>query len=100
MNKYTKEDLREAFRAGVSLGSHNSYFDTPLNEDEYIESLNPKEEEERIPITYGLIKATFGWSRFCDITNGNHYAIAEHGHPEDMEVYYITKSQAKELNIL
>lgn len=46
MKTYTEQDLREAFKAGLEKGSHQSYFDAPLDEDEYIESLNPKEVYE------------------------------------------------------
>ena len=34
---YTEEDIREAFRGGMAKGRHNSYFDAPLNEDEYVD---------------------------------------------------------------
>lgn len=102
--KYTEEDLRLAFQAGSERGAFiqsGSYFDAPLDEDEYIESLKPQlKEEKEIPITYGLIKATCGWSRFCDITGGNHYAVNEFGDYEANEVFYITESQAKQLNFI
>ena len=49
MKTYTEQDLREAFRAGHERGAFDhagNYFDAPFNENEYIESLNPKQEEK------------------------------------------------------
>jgi hypothetical protein len=84
---YTVDDLRLAFRAGVLKGSHDSYYDAPLDEDEYIQSLNPIEKEEIINVPYFWIKNNIGWYKFCDITGGNHYAINEFGEPTwDLEV--------------
>ena len=34
-----EELLRDAFRAGMNKGSHQSYFDAPLDETEYIDSI-------------------------------------------------------------
>lgn len=105
MKTYTEEDLRLAFQAGVLRGMHDqagNYFDAPLDEDEYIESLNaPKEEEkEEIPITYGLIKATCGWYEFAEVTNRNVYTVKEFGDFKANEVFYITESQAKQLKFI
>ena len=84
---YTVDDLRLAFRAGVLKGSHDSYYDAPLDEDEYIQSLNPIEKEEIVEVPYYWIKNNIGWCEFCDITGGNHYAIKEFGEPTwDLEV--------------
>jgi hypothetical protein len=58
------------------------------------------EEEKEIPITYGLIKATCGWSKFAETCNRNVYAVAEFGDFEDREVFYITESQAKQLKFI
>jgi hypothetical protein len=104
MKKSLENKLRDAFKAGVQRGyfdGANNYFDAPLDENEYIESLKETVEEEKtIPITYGLIKATCGWCKWCDVTGGNHYAINEFGDYEDREVFYITKTQAKQLNFI
>jgi len=59
-----------------------------------------KKQLKTIPITYGLIKATCGWSKWCDVTDGNHYAINEWGDYPDNEVFYITESQAKQLKFI
>lgn len=40
--RYTEENIRNAFKAGETKGKHNSYFDAPLDEDEFIAKL--KEE--------------------------------------------------------
>jgi hypothetical protein len=37
--KNIEELLRDAFRAGMNKGSHQSYFDAPLDETEYIDSI-------------------------------------------------------------
>jgi len=101
MDKELEEKLRHAYRAGILQGRHlqaGNYFDAPLDEDEYIESLTPKKvKEELIPITYGFIKNTFGWSRFCDVTNHNHYAINERGEPDLNDTFNVTKEQLDEL---
>jgi hypothetical protein len=98
---FTEEDLREAFKAGHERGrfdAHNNYFDAPLDEDEYIVNLTPKiEPEETVKVTYSMIRATIGWSRFCDVTDKNHYAINEFGHYDDGEVFEITKIQFNKL---
>lgn len=36
---YTEEDVRNAFKAGLAKGNHQSYFDAPLDEDEYLTEL-------------------------------------------------------------
>lgn len=56
MRTFTEEDLREAFRAGQAYGHWyiNPSFAEPMNENEYIGSLNPKAIEEET-ITYDLI---------------------------------------------
>ena len=58
------------------------------------------DEEKEIPITYGLIKASCGWSEFAEKTNRNVYAINEFGDYEANEVFYITENQAKQLNFI
>ncbi len=47
--KYTEKDLRKAFKAGILQGKHlqaNNYFDAPLSESEYIDSLKETTIEE------------------------------------------------------
>lgn len=102
--KYTEEDLRklvdlidESYR-GVTRDNTNG---SEILEDFLLNGFaEEKVEEKEIPITYGFIKATCGWSRFCDVTGGNHYAINEWGDFQDREVFYITESQAKQLNFI
>lgn len=97
---YTEEDLREAFIEGFFTREDNSYDDLVEALNEYLESLKPQIKEKTIPITYGLIRATCGWSKWCDVTGGNHYAINEWGEFEPGETFYITESQAKQLNFI
>lgn len=92
--------LREAFKAGSAYGSHNSYFDKPFDEDEYIESLFEEDvEEDTIPISYKMIRLSCGWSYFCDVTGYNHYAVKERG-CEDNMTFDIKLSQARELGFI
>lgn len=54
MKTYTEQDLRLPFRAGIDMGKHiqaKNYFDKPLDEDEYIESLNVEIKESTIGFT-------------------------------------------------
>jgi hypothetical protein len=98
MKTYTEEDLREAFRSGVKLGDHQgkgNYYDRPLDEDEYIKSLEPKSEEvELIPFTYAYLKRKLDWTDFCDITGVSHYALNEGFVIEDTEIFKIEKELA------
>lgn len=105
MKKSLENKLRDAFKAGVQRGyfdGANNYFDAPLDEDEYIESLKETvtEKKKEIPITYGLIKATCGWSKFAETTDRNVWAINEFGEYEPNEVFYITETQAKQLKFI
>ena len=98
---FTLEDIRKAFQAGHERGvfdANHNYFDAPLDEDEYIKSLTEEPQtEEKVTITYSLIKATVGWSRFCDITGFNHYAINEFGEPSPRETFDIVKAEYDKL---
>ncbi|MCP4521018.1 MAG: hypothetical protein GY827_04880 [Cytophagales bacterium] len=102
--KYTIEDIRAAFDAGCQRGAYNvhkihNFVEEPLCREGYVDSLeNPIVEEPKdIPITYYQIKKYVGWSKFCDVTGGNQYAINEFGEPDLTEIYYIKESQANEL---
>ena len=103
---YTEEDLRLAFRAGateycISFASLHTFLENSEKEDEYIESLNPQTKEEKdIPVTFFQIKNNIGWSEWCNVTGGNHYALNEGYSPSDSEVFYCTRSQAIELGII
>jgi hypothetical protein len=48
-----EELLRDAFRAGMNKGSHQSYFDAPLDETEYIDSIKDKLKLFFIPVVVG-----------------------------------------------
>tara|TARA_R110000851_G_scaffold323722_1_gene490614 strand:- start:185 stop:466 length:282 start_codon:yes stop_codon:yes gene_type:complete len=45
-----EELLRDAFKAGMNKGSHQSYFDAPLDETEYIDSIKDKLKLFFIPV--------------------------------------------------
>lgn len=99
---FTEEDLRNAYRAGVvSTGSEETtdgfFYKLLENEwiDEYTTSI--QEQEETVPVTFYTIKNKCGWSKYCDVTGGNHYAINEGCSPDDREVFDVKISHAREL---
>ena len=104
MKTYTEEDLRklvdlidESYR-GVTRDNTNG---SEILEDFLLNGFaEEKVEEKEIPKTYGLIKATCGWSEFAEKTDRNVYAINEFGDYEANEVFYITESQAKQLKFI
>lgn len=57
-------------------------------------------EVETVPITYGQIKRTIGWSRFCDVTGGNHYSINEWGEYQDREIFDVEVEHAEILGFI
>lgn len=58
-----------------------------------------KEEEETITVTYSIIKATCGWSKFAEFCDYNPWAPNEFG-VEDHETFTISKSDAIALGII
>lgn len=103
MKTYTEEDLRLAFQAGSERGAFiqsGSYFDAPLDEDEYIESLNPKIEEETIPFSYSFLRRKLEWEQFCDLTGVDYYATRNGYEIKDTEIFNIKESKAKEFNLI
>ena len=103
--KYTEEDLREAFRAGEMRGAFNqagNYFDAPLDEGEYIESLSTvvKNEEEEILFSYGFLRRKLDWEDFCDLTGIDYYAKRNGFLIEYNDTFKILKSKAKEYNLI
>lgn len=63
------------------------------NQELFVE---PEVEEEEIPVTYGMIRNTIGWSRFCEVTGNTHDILDLYDfNPED--IFHITKSQFNEL---
>jgi hypothetical protein len=58
-----------------------------------------QKEEKLIPITLGMIHATCGWSRYCDVTGGNHYMLNEWS-VEDTEIFKTKESHAIELGFI
>lgn len=78
-------------------------FDDLLNDvEEWIEEFattidDIEAQKTAIPVTYGMIKATCGWSRFCDVTGFNHYSINEWGDYKENEIFSIPKEQFERL---
>lgn len=103
MKTYTEQDLRLAFRAGIDMGKHiqaGNYFDKPLDEDEYIESLNVEIKESTIGFTYGYLKRKFDWDDICAITGLSYYCRNEGYEIEDSEVFQVKESIAKQFNLI
>lgn len=100
MKTYTEQDLRLAFQAGSERGAFiqaGNYFDAPLDEDEYIESLNPKIEESTIRFTFDYLKHKLDWESICAITGSDYYSRFE---IKDSEVFNIKESIAKQYNLI
>lgn len=103
MKTYTEDDLRMAFKAGYERGAfdaNNNYFDAPLDEDEYIESLKEKVVEETVSLTYSFLRRKLDWEQFCDLTGVSYYAKKEGYEIKDNEVFEITESEAKQYGLL
>lgn len=98
--EHTEEDIRNAFKAGHERGvfdGANNYFDAPLDEDEYIQSIKkPIESEETVPYTYAHLISVLGWEGFCDVTGISYYAKNEGAVFNDNEIFYISKSDVTE----
>jgi len=101
---YIEEDLREAFKAGILQGKHlqaNNYFDAPLDEDEYIKSLNEKDvKEDTIPFLHWQLRNKLHWEDFCNLTGTSYYAEKEGFKMDDYEIVYISKNEAKRFNLI
>lgn len=103
MKKSLEDKLRDAFKAGRLKGLHgDNYFDAPLDEDEYIESLKKSKEliEDKVSFTYSFLRRKIDWAQFCDLTGIDYYAIRNGFELKDSEIFYITESQAKKYNLL
>lgn len=104
MKTYTEQDLRKL--VDLIDKSYREVTRNNTNGSEVLEAFllngfsEEKIEEKEIPITYGLIKAKCGWSRFAEVCDRNLYAINEFGEFGDREVFYITESQAKQLKFI
>lgn len=101
---YTEEDLRklvekidDSYRE-VTRDNSNGW---EILEDFLKNGFKDEVEEEKdIPVTFFQIKNNIGWSEWCDVTGGNHYALNEGYSPSDSEIFYCTRSQAIKLGII
>lgn len=57
-------------------------------------------DEEKIYFTYSFLRRKLDWEKFCDLTGTSFYAIKEGFEFKDNEIYYITKSKAKQFNLI
>jgi hypothetical protein len=57
-------------------------------------------DEETVPITFFQIKNGPGWSKYCDVAGGNHYAISEGYNPNDREIFDVKRKHARELGLI
>lgn len=69
---YTEEDIRNAFKSGLIKGNHQSYFDAPLNEDEYVEKLKQVKNNFVLADVSGSLQA-----RLFELAND--FAVAKQG---------------------
>lgn len=108
MKTYTEQDLRLAFQAGSERGAFiqaGNYFDAPLDEDEYIESLNPKIEESNMDQKFKLTNVVLyakGWYKKTDNIWEDLRKILElddYTPFDKMDVYSIILSRFQESNI-
>lgn len=101
---YTEEDLRRAFQAGIERGRFiqiGNYFDAPLDEDEYIESLNPKPiEEETISFSYSFLRRKLDWLEICELTGLSEYWQKEGYEIKDTDTFQVAESKAKKFNLI
>lgn len=58
------------------------------------------DDDKTVPITYYQIREQVGWSQYCDVTGGNHYALNEGYSPADHEVFHVKKKHARELGLI
>lgn len=102
MKKYTEEDLRKAFQAGKSYGMDyvSGFGNNPLDEDDYVESLNKLVVEEEIPMSYAFLRRKLDWEDFCILTGTSVYAKREGYEIKDSEMFYIAESKAKQFNLI
>lgn len=102
---YTENDLRKAFQAGKEYGKfieRDEYapFITEMDEDEYIYSLNPVAEEEKISFSFSFLRRKLDWEDFCDLTGIDYYATRNGFEIKDTETFEITESKAKQYNLI
>lgn len=108
MKTYSEEDMKAAYEAGsnnteVYDGSRGEEFNyLCIGFKSWIESYNtpPKPEEEELSFPWWLVKEKCGWSRWCDVTEDNHYALNERGEPERDQLFHCTESQARKLGLI
>ena len=103
MKNYTEQDLRKAFQAGHERGCFDNagnYFDAPLDEDEYIESLSHKKDEEEIIFSYSFLCRKLNWLEFCELTGTSEWAKREGYDPQPNDLFYIPKSKAIKFNLI
>ena len=98
IKEYT-DDTENSYDDYISTKEYDSVIDAY---NSVLEKLLQKEllPEELISVTYSLIKNTCGWSKFCDVTNNNHYAINGFGEFEPDRIFKIKKEDAKKLNFI
>lgn len=107
---YTEEQVKElmlkAFHNGYyihyeEINGEGKSSENPLPILKLInKELNIEEpKEERIPITIATIKATCGWSEYCETTGANPYMIKEFS-MGDHEVLNPKKSHAIKLGLI
>lgn len=100
MKTYTERDLRLAFGAGLIARDNYKIGTAQELENEYIESLNPKTEEETVSFTYSFLRRKLEWEDFCDITGIDYYAKKNGFEIKDHEIFEIKESVAEQYGLL
>ncbi len=86
---------------GIELSHYKSHFDDASKAILNTFGFDKAEpiKEDTIPVTYGMIKNSCGWSEFCDVTGNNHYAVKEFG-MSDREIFEVKMTDAKKLKLI
>lgn len=105
LNKQEIESTHNKLREIIVSHGNDEYGDCIVDEICFLfgyattTDIEDEEEPKNVPVLYYTIKNSIGWSRWCDVTGGNHYALKEGYNPKDNEVFYCTPSQAIKLGI-
>ena len=68
---FREDDIRNAFKAGFIKGKHQSYFDAPLDEDEYIVELKKITDISGEVCDHPYEYLSFGEDGYCECEKCN-----------------------------
>lgn len=99
---YQLEDMVKPLKAFATLEDSNAFKQQLYIIEDMMNVYHTMSTEDLntiLPITYGMIKATCGWSEFAELTNKNPYMVKEYG-IGDNEIFKVKKEHAKKLGII